>query len=58
MGRLLHAGCGTHPAGLLLLYRVPPAGGADSEDSEPAAGEQDQAAAEHAAGKSFTVVID
>lgn len=58
MGRLLHAGCRTHPAGLLLLHRVPPAGGADSKDSEPAAGEQDQAAAEYAAGKSFTVVID
>lgn len=58
MGRLLHAGCRTHPAGLLLLHRVPPAGGAGSKDSEPAAGEQDQTAAEYAAGKSFTVVID
>lgn len=59
MGRLLHAGCWTRPAGLLLLHRVSPAGGGaggDGEESEPAAGEQDEAAAEHVAGKSFPVL--
>lgn len=63
VGRLLHAGCWTHPAGLLLLHRVSPAGGADDPESEPAAGEPEQAAAEpalprrHAPGKSLPGVM-
>lgn len=59
MGRLLHAGCRPHPAGLLLLHRAAAAGrGERGEESEAATRKQDQAAAEHVAQKNMPVMMD
>lgn len=59
MDHLLYAGHRPHPAGLLLLHRAAAGGGgASREEPEVATGKQDQAAAEHAAGKDIPMMMD
>lgn len=59
MDHLFHAGHRPHPAGLLCLHRATAGGrGASGEEHDAAAGEQDQAAAEHAAGKNSLPMMD
>lgn len=57
MDHLLHAGHRPHPAGLVLLHRAAAGGGGASREKFGAApGKQDQAAAEHAAGKDLLLM--
>lgn len=59
MDHLFHADHRPHPAGLLLLYRAAAGGrGASGEEHDASAGEQDPAAAEHAAGKNSLPMMD
>lgn len=59
MDHLLHAGYRPHPARLLLFHRAPARGrGTSGEESDAATGKQDQAAAEHAAGKNILLMMD
>ncbi len=58
MDHLLHAGHRPHPAGLLLLHRAAAGGGGTSrEEPDAATGKQDQAAAEHVAGKDLPLMM-
>lgn len=58
MDHLLHAGHRPHPARILLLHRAAAGGGgASREEPGAATGKQDQAAAEHAAGKDLTLMM-
>lgn len=59
LDHLLHASHRPHPAGLLLLHWAAARGwGASGEGTDAATGRQDQAAAEHAAGKDHSLIID
>ncbi len=59
MDHLLHAGHRPPPAGHLLLHRADAGGGgASREEPDAATGRQDQAAAEHAAGKDNPLMMD
>lgn len=61
MDSLLYAGYRPHPAGLLLLHWAAAGrggGGGSREEPDTATGEQDQAAAEHAAGQDILLMMD